>query len=276
MSPVVLVGLPTWRNGCAIVRLAAAGVLLAGSARAAPSSLLGASEPSACRAAIYTAEAQARTPKGLLLAIGLVESGRLDTQTGRMEPWPWAVNVAGAGYMPATEADAIALVRSAQADGVRSIDVGCMQVNLQQHPDAFVSLEDAFEPRINAHYAAAFLTRLREQTGTWLDAGAAYHSQTPDIALPYRQRLVAMWPGAPHEDVPAGAGSGTPDIEAANRLPAMRVRLAELRADQDALKLHGLLAPPIRSALNPSEPGLGNRQARSARAGKVRSALAAS
>ena len=36
--------------------------------------------------------------------------------------------------------------------GVRLMDVGCMQVNLQMHPDAFPSLDAAFDPAaIRAH-----------------------------------------------------------------------------------------------------------------------------
>ena len=45
-------------------------------------------------------------------------------------------------------------MNSYRAQGARSIDVGCMQVNLLHHADAFASLEQAFDPVANARYAA--------------------------------------------------------------------------------------------------------------------------
>ena len=36
-----------------------------------------------------------------------------------------------------SKAAAITAVRKLQADGVRNIDVGCMQVNLKYHPKVF-------------------------------------------------------------------------------------------------------------------------------------------
>ncbi|MDZ7712446.1 MAG: hypothetical protein U5L06_04740 [Rhodovibrio sp.] len=65
-------------------------------------------------------------------------------------------------YLP-SKAAAIAEVRDLQARGVSNIDVGCMQVNLHWHGDAFESLEQAFDPAYNVAYAAAFLLDLAGQ-----------------------------------------------------------------------------------------------------------------
>jgi hypothetical protein len=146
-----------------------------------------------CEQAIAGAELQGRTPPGMLAAIAQVESGRPDAATGAIRPWPWTINVGGAGQYFATKAQAIAAVAALQAQGVRSIDVGCMQVNLMHHPDAFASLAAAFDPAINAAYAVRFLTQLDAQTGSWQQAVAAYHSNTPDIAADYQRRVLALW-----------------------------------------------------------------------------------
>src|SRR3546814_15246449 len=68
----------------------------------------------------------------------------------------------GRGRFLPSKAAAIEEVRRLQARGIRNIDVGCLQVNLHYHPDAFASLETAFDPEANAAYAADFLVRLRE------------------------------------------------------------------------------------------------------------------
>jgi hypothetical protein len=147
----------------------------------------------ACRAAIAQAEREAAIPHGLLQAIGRVESGRRDPVTGRFAPWPWTINAEGRGmYFPTREA-AIAEVRQLQARGVRLIDVGCMQVNLHHHPNAFPSLEQAFDPLVNARYAARFLTELQSTRNDWARSAGHYHSQTPERAEPYRARVMAAW-----------------------------------------------------------------------------------
>jgi hypothetical protein len=152
-----------------------------------------------CRAAILAAERAHGIPQGLLLAIGLVESGRTDPQSGQRNPWPWAVNAEGRGALLDTREAALAFVRQAEAAGTRSIDIGCMQVNRLHHPNAFASLEQGFEPMANADYAARFLRQLREGPagGDWMRAAGFYHSQTPERAEPYRARVQAALAGLP-------------------------------------------------------------------------------
>jgi Transglycosylase SLT domain len=151
------------------------------------------SPPAMCEAAIAGAEADSRLPARLLTAISLRESGRVDPDTGRVRAWPWTINYEGAGHFYASRDDAIAAVQAIQAAGGQSIDVGCMQVNLMHHPDAFASLEEAFDPKRNAAYAARFVTALFGALGDWGMAIAAYHSRTPGIGEPYRDQVVATW-----------------------------------------------------------------------------------
>ena len=146
-----------------------------------------------CRQAISTAERAAGVPSQLMAAIGRIESGRVNGQ-GTVHPWPWTINAEGEGHYYDSKAEAIAAVRALQARGVRSVDVGCMQVNLMFHPDAFDSLEDAFDPLLNAHYAARFLNTLYAQTGTWVRATANYHSATPELGDDYQRKVAAVLP----------------------------------------------------------------------------------
>ena len=147
--------------------------------------------PSPCLAAAITAEAEWNLPIGILAAIGRVESGRWDPGTRRIEPWPWTANIAGAGRYYATITDAVADVTRQRANGVQSVDVGCFQVNLMHHPNAFATLDDAFDPLVNARYAARFLTSLRANAGAWDVAVGQYHSASPQIGEPYRERVIA-------------------------------------------------------------------------------------
>jgi len=161
-----------------------------------------------CQAAIVSAEQNSAIPTGLLGAIGQVESGRRDPLTGAYLPWPWTVDADGDGHFYPTKAAAISAVRAFQAEGIQSIDVGCMQVNLLNHPDAFASLEQAFDPPSNAAYAARFLNQLHSETGSWPEAAAFYHSTTPVLAADYERRVMAAWPTS--QRLAAGVSASLP------------------------------------------------------------------
>ena len=143
----------------------------------------------ACRTAIAAAEPGSGLPPGLLLAIALVETGRAMPGAGRLEPWPWALNVEGEGRTLASRAAAIAEARALLSAGRRSIDIGCMQINLLHHPEAFASLEEGFEPATNIRYAAGFLRRLYARHGAWEAAIAAYHSADPARGGAYHRKV---------------------------------------------------------------------------------------
>ena len=123
-----------------------------------------------CRQAIAAAERAHGIPAHLLAAIARVESGRRDQASGRFNPWPWTTNVDGVGAFYETKAQAVAASVSIRPKVVRSIDVGCMQISLTYHPDAFSSMDQAFDPASNAEYGARFLSQLFEKDG-FLAAG---------------------------------------------------------------------------------------------------------
>jgi len=135
-------------------------------------------------------------PARLLNSISVVESGRYDRDYKATLAWPWTVTSQGEGKYFPTKAEAIAEVRRLQSKGVKSIDVGCMQINLMYHPDAFASLDEAFDPVNNVGYAARFLKGLYGATDNWVTAASYYHSQTPHLAAAYRERLMKVWDGA--------------------------------------------------------------------------------
>jgi hypothetical protein len=147
----------------------------------------------ACGRAGRAAEQVGVLPENMLVSIGLVESGRVDAITGQMAPWPWTVNANGTGHYFGSEQDAAAFARQAVASGARDVDVGCFQVSLQHHPDAFGSIDAAFDPVANAVFAARFLNRLKLRVGSWDQAIADYHSSTPEPGLAYQQKVLDTW-----------------------------------------------------------------------------------
>ena len=176
-----------------LIRAALGAALAAGIAVPAASAGVYALNSNICRKIIDRTEREMRLPGGILQAISLAESGRWDKKSRSRFAWPWTVTAHGKGRFFPSKAAAIAAVRKLKAEGVRNIDVGCLQVNLKYHPDAFETLEDAFDPATNARYAAALFAKLRRANRSITRAVAHYHSTTRARNRPYTKKVVRLW-----------------------------------------------------------------------------------
>jgi len=146
-----------------------------------------------CERAALHQERIHRIPSQLLHAIAITESGRWNKARKENTAWPWTVTSGGKGLYFPTKRAAINAVKRLQNQGIRNIDVGCMQVNLKYHPNAFNSLGEAFDPTFNARYAAGFLTDLRREKRSWMQAVKHYHSATRELHTPYRAKVYRIW-----------------------------------------------------------------------------------
>lgn len=197
-----------------------------------------------CEQAIASAATTSGVPDAWLRAIAVVESGR----NGR--PWPWAINKRGQGTWHADRAGLEAHIRQLQTKGEGSFDIGCFQINTRWHGAAFGSLEAMADPQANADYAAAFLTRLKAEFGSWEAAAGAYHSRTPDLAEAYRQRVLARL-AAPDAPVPTPAPPSSMS-EAAPAAPVVAGAPTRSPAPVYPLLLAG--APGGPGSLVPAQP----------------------
>lgn len=145
-----------------------------------------------CLRYLQNHERALRIPQGLLTAIALAEAGRTGSD-GSLVAWPWTINVGGKGQYFETKEEAVATTRKLIDEGQRSIDVGCMQVNLRFHPNAFPTIEDAFDPATNVAYGAQFLASLHKLQGSWSKAVERYHSSDDGRREEYRERVVFLW-----------------------------------------------------------------------------------
>lgn len=219
-----------------------------------------------CRQAILTAEREHAVPPALLHAIARVESGRADPRTGAVQPWPWTINAEGQGRWFATKQEAVAAAQALQARGIRLIDVGCLQVNLHHHPQAFATLENAFDPVVNARYAGRFLKSLFQQRRDWEQAAASYHSSTPELGEAYRLKVMAAWPAMAgriaeerrrnglvatwNAERPAAARGALTGPASVDGFQALALELASRSPGTGASRRRGLLDPtPTRTTI---------------------------
>jgi hypothetical protein len=191
-------------------------------AAAAPAPDWPAAQSARCQVAITAAEAKYNLPPGLLGSIAKVESGRPLGPLGQVQPWPWTIDADGQALFLDSRAAAVAWAQQGLQRGVQFMDIGCMQVDWQLHPNAFKSLDQAFDPAANADYAARYLTSLHaEAHGDWNVAVGWYHSHTLDLAADYRYRVAEVGAG-----ILTGIGGPEPTFERAIRQGTLRLAMA--------------------------------------------------
>jgi hypothetical protein len=174
-----------------------------------------------CTTALRRTEQRYHLPPGLLQSIAKAESGRPIASANDIRPWPWTIDANGNGLFFDSKAAAIAWMRD-QASHFIFVDVGCMQIDLHYHPNAFASMDDAFDPGVNADYAARFLVALYsgEAGGDWDIAVGLYHSHSALLAADYHDRVALLG-----SDVLHGTLKGVPLYVRAVRLGAVRLPL---------------------------------------------------
>ncbi|MEX0582752.1 MAG: transglycosylase SLT domain-containing protein [Sneathiella sp.] len=182
-----------------------------------------------CGKAVTAAELEYKVPKRLLTAISLTESGHWHKEKQEMIAWPWTVYAEGRGrYLP-SKAAAIEEVKMLKAKGVTNIDVGCMQVNLHYHPDAFDDLDNALDPAQNTLYAAKLLKSLRDESRSWNLAIAHYHSRTSKFNVPYRQKVMKIWQKERRKDTDARMSAARKTYRLKREQLAERIKEASQR-----------------------------------------------
>jgi hypothetical protein len=146
----------------AVLLLASGGWSLAALAREVP--------PPAYQLAARRADVPAR----VLYAVALQESGtRL---RGRLIPWPWTLNVAGAPQRYATRTDACAgLHRALAHTPAKRIDAGLGQVNLGYQTHRYTQPCELLDPYRNLAIAAEILREQHTPGEDWLLAIGRYH-----------------------------------------------------------------------------------------------------
>jgi hypothetical protein len=201
--------------------------MAAGVARADEYAIPAAEDPawSMCADTAAQVEAEYGIPAYLLKAVSLTETGRSGPNR-RVSSWPWTVHDGSVGHYFATKEAAVAFVREIRTDGKRSIDVGCMQVNLRHHPRAFTSVAAGFDPLVNIRYAAQFLTQLKDGAANWQEAIARYHSFSPDLE-DYAYKVLTYWARERQQAALTPAKAQAPKLVAASG-PGVLLASAEL------------------------------------------------
>jgi hypothetical protein len=146
-----------------------------------------------CSAFFEQYERKFDLPVNLLSSVSITESGRRHPHLNLVIPWPYSVNHSGKPYYFDSKSDAIDFVSKLIKQGFRNIDVGCMQVNLKHHPQAFDNLHEAFDPDSNIAYAAKLIKKNYINNSSWVKAIAHYHSGERQRGIDYASKVIKLW-----------------------------------------------------------------------------------
>ncbi|MCK4842445.1 MAG: transglycosylase SLT domain-containing protein [Methylococcales bacterium] len=133
-------------------------------------------------------------PTVILYAVALAESAT-KIKPRHYKPWPWTLNVAGIPRRYSTRKSAYKGLIYFLQQGVKSIDIGIMQINWRYHHKKLGTPWQALEPIHNIQTGASILNGEYKITGEWKQAIGRYHSpgQKPKQkkrALNYANRVM--------------------------------------------------------------------------------------
>lgn len=124
--------------------------------------------------AYQLAAQRAGIPSAVLYAVALQESG--SSLNGRLIPWPWSLNVAGATRRYASRTEACAgLHRALREVPPTRVDAGLGQINLGHQRQRYRQPCDLLDPYRNLAIAAEILREQHQPGEDWLLAIGRYH-----------------------------------------------------------------------------------------------------
>ncbi len=129
-------------------------------------------------------------PPGVLYSVALQES-RMRLRSRQTRPWPWTLNVAGVPRRYPTRIAAYKGLTFYLERGIRSIDVGLMQVNWRYHQDKLGTPWQALDPYHNVRTGAKILATEYRETQDWFKAIGRYHSPGPSVRHKRRAKQYA-------------------------------------------------------------------------------------
>ena len=138
-------------------------------------------------------------PTVILYAVALTESAtkikKSKIKPGHYKPWPWTLNVSGVPRRYQTRKAAYKGLMYFLQQGVKSVDIGIMQINWRYHHKELGTPWQALEPIHNTRTGARILRDEYKISGEWKQAIGRYHSpgQKPmqkKRALNYASRVM--------------------------------------------------------------------------------------
>ncbi|MFK7834722.1 MAG: transglycosylase SLT domain-containing protein [Sulfitobacter sp.] len=109
-----------------------------------------------------------------------------------MPVWPWTVSVEGTHVWFENAGQAQRHVFRNFRNGVRNFAIGCFQINYLSGSSAFSSIEDMFNPVLNAQYAARRLQTHYNQLGNWPAATQAFRQNGRSYAKRHISRFAVQ------------------------------------------------------------------------------------
>lgn len=115
---------------------------------------------------------------------------------GKVQPWPWAVNINGVGYYFPTEEAALAAAKKALSHGARRLGLGLGQIEWKYHKNRFENnLKASLRPDNNINVVCQILREgLNDKRVKSIRSLIAYYHRPvlDDIAFSYADKVLSL------------------------------------------------------------------------------------
>lgn len=135
-----------------------------------------------CSKIIDFFEKKHNIPNHLLHSIAAIESRKS----------PWAVYAVSRSHFFRSKDAAVSFIKKMRAQGVKNINIGCMQLDVRSHARRFKCIDDMLSPYHNIEFAARLLKKLYRIHGSWANAVRYYHSAESCHNVKYKNRVFAL------------------------------------------------------------------------------------
>ncbi len=190
-----------------------------------------------CDKSIELAARSTTVPIDILYKIARLESGRY--VDGQFVSWPWSLNNAGESYFLDNFEESLEALVSLRDSGETNVDIGCMQLNLRWHGNAFDELSAMLSPLGNVAYASSYLEKLFAETGSWEQAIKYYHSRNSKFNEVYFSKF---------QEIKLPSVLETPIYEVVAYLDGNLPKIINFFSNQSTSKIYNIKKPALNAA----------------------------
>lgn len=114
-------------------------------------------------------------PPKILYALAKQETNT-KMASGKMMPWPFAINFKGKPYLFKTEREMCDFAKKLISAGKESVDIGITQQNYKWQKHRVSSIDEMCNTIRNLHLGAELIAKYHKKTGNWITAAGMYHN----------------------------------------------------------------------------------------------------
>mgnify|MGYP001801288282 CR=1 FL=1 len=143
-------------------------------------------ESNKCSSLFTIYEQKYGIPKNLMYSMSLYMNHKDHSKCHLTITWPWTININGNYQFFENKKEAVNFVRQKIQNPNNQINVGCMQINVQNNINKFKSIEELLSPKKNIEFTANFLKNNYSIMNNWYQVAEDFYKGTTTLPNNYQ------------------------------------------------------------------------------------------